>query len=340
MRNPIKNNLIIALFSFLITAISLSAGAHSAAQTPINSASSDSNQSDTAAVSQRWPRDITNADGSITRISQPPERILSTSVTITGTLLAIDAPVIATASAVNGQLFAQWRHKAEAQQLEVLWPAGSVDLEAAYMVAPDLIIVSWAGADSARDQVEALKQIAPVVMLDYGGQTWQSLALELGEAIGIPQQAQQRIDEFDRYVANVRASIQPPEGLTNIISYNGPGTTNPIATPHGVHSQLLTALGFNIEAPDPAWHTGAYRLKDFVRTEYENITRLNAETTFLLKRNQQQLAPFLNDPVLANLPSVKNRQVYGLGENSFRIDYFSAREIVQGIAHHFQAPTQ
>jgi iron complex transport system substrate-binding protein len=32
---------------------------------------------------------------------------------------------------------------------------------------------------------------------------------------------------------------------------------------------------------------------------------------------------------------VQNGQVYGLGENSFRIDYYSATEIVDGVLENF-----
>jgi iron complex transport system substrate-binding protein len=39
--------------------------------------------------------------------------------------------------------------------------------------------------------------------------------------------------------------------------------------------------------------------------------------------------------VLANLPSVKNGQVFGLGIYSFRIDYYSGKEIVDGIVSKF-----
>ncbi|VFR88004.1 Ferrienterobactin-binding periplasmic protein FepB (TC 3.A.1.14.2) [plant metagenome] len=43
---------------------------------------------------------------------------------------------------------------------------------------------------------------------------------------------------------------------------------------------------------------------------------------------------FLDDPVLANLPSVKARKVYAMGEDSFRIDYYSGTQIVDRIVQH------
>ena len=45
-----------------------------------------------------WPRRIGHANGTLT-LPAPPERIVSTSPSLTGTLLAINAPLIATAAA-------------------------------------------------------------------------------------------------------------------------------------------------------------------------------------------------------------------------------------------------
>ncbi|WP_444429384.1 hypothetical protein ACTTAM_11280 [Rhodobacter capsulatus] len=103
-----------------------------------------------------------------------------------------------------------------------------------------------------------------------------------------------------------------------------------------MHGQLLARLGFTLEDPPQSWQeTGATASADFVRAAYEQLTALQAETTFLLSGTSADAARFLADPILANLPSVRAGQVYGLGPNSFRVDYYSAQEIVAGIAQHF-----
>ncbi|MBL3567736.1 Fe2+-enterobactin ABC transporter substrate-binding protein, partial [Rhodovulum sulfidophilum] len=67
-----------------------------------------------------WPRRLTNADGSETALPRAPARILSTSVTLTGSLLAIGAPVIASATTVRGAFFDQWQAEARARGVEKL----------------------------------------------------------------------------------------------------------------------------------------------------------------------------------------------------------------------------
>ncbi|MTH46802.1 Fe2+-enterobactin ABC transporter substrate-binding protein [Intestinirhabdus alba] len=285
-----------------------------------------------------WPRTFHNADGTTTQIPAPPERILSTSVSVTGALLAIGAPVAASATAVNGQFFGQWQTAAERAKVVKAWPAGSVDLEQAWALAPDIIVVSINGADSARAHLAELQAIAPVITVDYGTMTWQALARRLGEALGLEEQAEARIRGFDALVAETRRQIRLPEGQANIISYNGPGTVNPIATPFSAHARLLTSLGFQIEAPDPAWQSNLTRSGDFIWAEYENLTRLRAGTTFLLSADEGRVSEFLHDRLLQRLPSVEGRQVYGLGPHAFRVDYYSACEIVQAIHRHFAMP--
>ncbi|WP_104399534.1 Fe2+-enterobactin ABC transporter substrate-binding protein [Vibrio penaeicida] len=282
-----------------------------------------------------YPRTFVNADGSETAIPAKPTRILSTSVTISGTLLAIDAPLIASASNYEGTFFKQWADLAEKRHVESVWPAGSVDLESAYLYEPDLIVVAWRGADSAREQLAEFQQIAPTIVLDYTALSWQDLAIKLGDATGLENQAQQRIDEFDQLVADSKSKIKIPDGETNIVAYYGAGSTNAVALETGVHAKLLSDLGFRMEAQNRQWHDNSIPLSDFLRVHFELLTQLKAQTTFLLEANEETAKMFMQDPILVNLPAVKKKQVFGLGMNSFRIDMYSAMEIVNGIVEKF-----
>ena len=287
-----------------------------------------------AAQPAGWPRRIVGADGRTVELAAPPQRILSTSVTLTGTALAVGAPVVASAGTVDGQFFAQWAGEAQARGVERLWPAGRVDLEAVLMLAPDLILVSRGGADSALAQVAQLSGIAPSVVLDYASQPWQALAGQIGQATGREDQAAALLADYDAWIADQRARMVLPQGRANIISYNGPGMPNPVGRADGVHGRLLASLGFRIEGPRPDW-PGEGSGTDFARVAYEYLPDLGAETSFLMNAGPERVQAFMADPLLANLPSVRARQVYPLGETSFRVDYYSARQIVGLLAGYF-----
>ncbi|RZF90137.1 Fe2+-enterobactin ABC transporter substrate-binding protein [Pseudoalteromonas sp. CO302Y] len=284
---------------------------------------------------KQWPRKINNPDGSTITLPQAPKRILSTSVTVTGTLLALDAPIVASAATVTGSFFSQWQTVARQRNLINVWPAGTINIEAAYAVQPDLIIVSENGADSALAHVQLLKSIAPVMIVNYGDKDWQSLAVELAHAIGYEKQSQSLIDSFEKRIRDVKSHISLPAGTANVVSYNGAGLPNPIVTATGTHARLIKSLGFEIEDPEQSWHSGLQKSNDFVRAEFEHLVLLKSPTTFLIRAEQPTADRFMTDPVLANLNSVKSKQVYGLGANSFRIDYYSAKEILTNIERYF-----
>lgn len=282
-----------------------------------------------------WPVIHRNPDGSQVSISAQPKRILSTSVTLTGSLLAIDAPVVASTINGNRRFFDQWSTVAEARKVQRLWALNAVDLEAVYLAKPDLIVVSASGADSALESVRELSQIATTIVVDYAVNNWQETTRQLGRATGLSDRAEKRVAEFAEKIRSVAAAIRAPDGLTAIVSYNGPGMINPVAMPKGSHGALLAALGFRMEQPDPRWHSGLDSPDDFVKAQYEHLSTLKARTVFLLRQDENDVDVLMRDRVLARLPAVQARQVYGMGKNSFRIDYYSANEIVDSIHRRF-----
>lgn len=323
-----------ALIVGLVTLAGCSSAGSDSADDASDLASSEASEESTAddgAVDASWPREFENTDGTITQIPAQPERIVSTTVTATGTLLAIDAPVLASSSAGNGQFFTQWTELAAEQGVENIFPVGEVDLEAVIAQDPDLIVVARGGADSLVDNVSELSEIAPTIIIDYGVVTWQELAEELGYATGLEANAAAAVAEYDAHVTEAAAAITPPDCPVNIVAFNGPGENNNIARAGSVHGDVLTSLGFTLEDPPLEWHTAGEQRSDFVFATYENLTELEGCTTFILARDDDGAQAFAQDPTLANVPSVAAGEVYGLGPNSFRVDKFSATEIVDHI---------
>jgi iron complex transport system substrate-binding protein len=241
------------------------------------------------------------------------------------------------ASTLNGnkRFFEQWAAVAESRKVQRLWALNAVDLEAVYLAKPDLIVVSASGADSAVDALRELSQIAPTIVVDYASNSWQEVTRQIGRATGLSERAEKRVADFAEKTRSVAAAIRIPEGLTAIVSYNGPGMINPVSMPQGSHGVLLSALGFRMEAPDPRWHSGLDTPDDFVKAQYEHLSTLKARTVFLLRQDENDVDVLMRDRVLARLPAVQARQVYGLGKNSFRVDYYSANEIVDSIRRRF-----
>lgn len=291
----------------------------------------------TDTASGEWPRTVEHELGE-TELTAQPTRIVSTSTTLTGTLLAIGAPVAASAATNPSDLtddqgfFSQWADIATDQGVEVLYPGLEFDLEALIAADPDLVVISTSGADSVQDHYEEISELFPTVAYDYSDSDWQDLAVELGTATGLEEEADAAIAEFDEYVAEAAAKITAPDGEVNIVSYNGPGENQGIAKRTGAQSQLLEALGLNItEAPEDL-DTSVQQRSDFAFVSFENLSQaITGDTIFLISATDAEVADFLGEPVLANLTAVESGQVYPLGLTSFRIDPYSGRQVVDAV---------
>lgn len=157
-----------------------------------------------------WPRQITDSRGTHTLESQP-QRIVSTSVTLTGSLLAIDAPVIASGATTPNNRVAddqgflrQWSKVAKERKLQRLY-IGEPSAEAVAAQMPDLILISATGGDSALALYDQLSTIAPTLIINYDDKSWQSLLTQLGEITGHEKQAAERIAQFDKQLAAAKS---------------------------------------------------------------------------------------------------------------------------------------
>src|SRR5256885_944609 len=87
-----------------------------------------------------------------------PGRIVSPSPSVPGTLLAIDAPVVATAATTPSRMtddkgfFSQWAAVADKRGVQVLYRNLQFDIEAAIGASPDLLVASATGADRSEER--------------------------------------------------------------------------------------------------------------------------------------------------------------------------------------------
>lgn len=289
-----------------------------------------------------WPRTVTTADGSVD-LPVPPQRVVSTAPSLTGILLAIDAPVVSTAAAVIGPLtddqgfFRQWAEPAHARGLSVLYHNLAFDIEALIVADPDLIVASATGGDAITAYVPELRaQGLPVLVLDYSTGGWQELARTLGRATGRETQAEAVIADFDAQTAKVAARLAIPPGTVSIVSYNFAGTYA-VSKPTSPQAKVLAALGFTVTGVPDELRAQVARPSDFDFVSRENLAAaITGQGVFLLNGTEDSVATFAADPVLANLPAVKNGAVWPLGPTSFRVDYYSGLQMVETVAPYFR----
>lgn len=300
----------------------------------------------THAATPTWPRSIETSHGVIT-LDQPPQRIVSTSVTVTGTLLAIDAPVIASgATSPNNRLsdkqgfFHQWGEVAAKRGVKRLY-IGEPNAEAVAGEAPDLIVMSATGADSAVRLYDQLSTIAPVLVVNYDDKSWQELAQILGTATGHEAQAEKIVTEFNhRENALKQQMTLPPQPISALVFRNDGKNAN-LWTADSSQGQFLQQLGFTLATLpaklDASTSQGAR--KDIVQLGGENLAEgLNGQTLLLFANDESDVQRLMNNSFLAHLPAVQNHRVYALGNDTFRLDYYSANNLLARLEKLFISP--
>lgn len=293
----------------------------------------------TSAAAADWPRQVTDSRG-VHTLESKPTRIVSTSVTLTGSLLAIDAPVVASGATTpnnrvaDGQGFLrQWGDMAKQRKVARLY-IGEPSAEAVAAQMPDLILISATGGDSALALYDQLSAIAPTLIINYDDKSWQALLTQLGEITGHEKQAAERIAAFDKQLAQVKQQMTLPPQPVNAIVYTAAAHSANLWTTESAQGKLLHQLGFTLADLPAGLQTSTSQGKrhDIIQLGGENLaTGLNGEGLFVFAGDEKDVAAIYANPLLAHLPSVKNKRVWALGTETFRLDYYSAMLVLQRL---------
>ncbi|MEN6079236.1 Fe2+-enterobactin ABC transporter substrate-binding protein [Chromobacterium piscinae] len=299
--------------------------------------------SDAAATSAGWPRTLDTPKGKVT-LGKMPQRIVSTSVTLTGTLLAINAPVVASGgSAAHSKVtddqgfFTQWSAVATQRGVTPLYQ-GEPNAEAIIAAQPDLIVMAGTGGDSALKLYEQLSQMAPTLVVNYDDKSWQELAMLLGRATGREADARAAIADFDAEAAKLKAALKLPPQPTAALVYYEDGSGANLWTPQSAQGKLLQSLGFELAtAPDSVKGNTSMGVRhDIIQLTGEKFADgLQGKSMILFNADQGQVPQVLANPFLAGNPAVKARQVYAAGLDTFRLDYYSARNLLARLRKQF-----
>lgn len=286
-----------------------------------------------------WPRSITDSRG-VHQLESQPERIVSTSVTLTGSLLALGAPVVASGATMPNNRFAdgqgflrQWGEVARSRDLTRLY-IGEPNAEAIMAEMPDLILISATGGDSALALYDQLSAIAPTLIVNYDDKSWQTLLTELGEITGYEAQAAQRIHEFDLELARLKQHIKLPPQPVNALVYSPGSHRANLWTSESAQGQLLEQIGFTLaRLPEgiPVLKSQGKR-QDIIQLGGEQLASgLNGQSMLLFAGDDKDVAAIYSNALLSQLPSVENKRVWALGVETFRLDYYSVMLILQRL---------
>ncbi|MFT4157402.1 MAG: iron-siderophore ABC transporter substrate-binding protein [Microbacterium sp.] len=197
-----------------------------------------------------FPVTVEHAYGETT-VTSAPERIVSVGSTEQDTLWALGLEPVGVTEWYGGYDFASWPWADEARgdsEPEVLTTSDGLDFEAIALLDPDLILGINAGL--TEEDYERLSEIAPTVAhaADYPMyfEPWDVQTLQIGEATGLLDEAEQLVDDIKGQFAEVAAAHPEFAGVPVVFLQNAIYDGSAIAYQNGLSTDFLTDLGFTV----------------------------------------------------------------------------------------------
>ena len=278
-----------------------------------------------ASPSAEATRTITHDLGETT-ISGTPKRIVSTSVVLTGTLLALDAPVVGSGASKPGAegfddsgFFTHWSQVAKERGVKALYTNSELNIEAVTAEKPDLIIIASTGGDSTKDQYESLSKIAPTVAINYNSESWQKVTKQVADVTGTQAKADELIKGFNSKVTELKA------GMTGV----------PTDKVQAIVYTPTKGLSFGFQLADPPESSGAEGANrgDFVFASVEqSIQALTSDTLLLVSADDKTVEKLKADSNYNTTKAVSSGKLVPLGVSSFKLDYYSALAMAETLA--------
>lgn len=266
-----------------------------------------------AVDSDAFPVTVEHAYGETT-ISEQPQRIVSVGYTEQDTLWALGIEPVGVTDWYGDYDFASWPWADEARgdsEPEVLTTSDGLDFEAIALLDPDLIIGTNAGL--TEEDFDRLSDIAPTVAHsgDYSMyfEPWDVQTLQIGEAVGMKDEAQKLVDDIDAQFADAAAANPEFSGKSIVFLQNAIYDGAAIAYQDGLSTDFLTDLGFTIpseiDAYAPADASGGQAY-----IPVENLDVLNAADVLIWgTESDDDITALEGEAFVTAIDAMKNKSV-------------------------------
>lgn len=221
-------------------------------------------------------RIVTDASGQEVTLPAHPTRVVTLSEPTTDNALALGVTPVGVVSG-RGQTTVPNYLADRAGDIPILGSIGAPNLEAIGAARPDLILVDGTSVkNNDSETLSALGQIAPVFFTAQSGGEWRETFARTADALGMADEAQTKLSEFDQHVASVSGRLKDAGYLDQTYSVvRWQGDSAGLILKELPAGQALTALGMKRPANqdrDGEGHSEPVSL--------ENIDQIDADWIF------------------------------------------------------------
>ena len=290
------------------------------------------------ATTEGMTRIVTHALGE-TEVPTRATRIVSISISVTGPLLAADAPVIGSqgSTELTGDptgFFPAYAEVARERDVQLLYDSFEPNLETIAAMQPDVIIGSAddAAGEPSIQVYEQLSAIAPTLLFNFVDKSWQDIFVEVAEAVGYGNEARARLTEYEGLESEIAATITLPPQPTSMVTKTPADPNFYLIPPDFSTSVLLAGIGFEIVEP-PDYEPGM----GFVPVSDELIAdAITGRSLFYIEvAGAVPLAELRQQPLWGQIPAVRDGHAYVLPFQAVRPDPYVAPALLRDLQERF-----
>ncbi len=198
---------------------------------------------------------------------------------------------------------------------ELFDETAGIDYEAVAGTAPDVVLAAYSGL--TEDEWGTLSEIAPTVSYPEiaWGTNWRDMALTNGRALGLEDEAQEKIDEVEQQIEAALESRPDVAGKSVAYTWFDPTDLSTFAVYTSVDArvQLLSDLGMTLPESIANLEDDGQFYLDISAEQADTIADADIVISY---GDENLLATLQADPLLSKIPAVANGSVVILPDNT------------------------
>jgi len=203
--------------------------------------------------------------------------------------------------------------------------------EAVTSFKPDLIVIG--SPDIAEgEKYEQYSKIAPTYVMGTEDSNWRNKLLKVGEIFGQTEKANEVLAEYEQAAKEAKEKIESKiDSPSAAVIWNIKNTIYMVSDTASSGVVLYNDLGLQI--PTLVKEESASATSDWSQVSLEKFVQIDADYLFVINSDSAGSADLLSDPLLANIPAIKNGHVYEFDQSSSWL-YSGAianRQIIQNV---------
>ncbi|TGB01198.1 iron-siderophore ABC transporter substrate-binding protein [Halobacillus salinus] len=318
-------SLLALLISTLVFSILVGCSAQeSKSESKSASANSDSSEEEaTEEETSKYPITIEHAFGETT-IEEKPERVATVQWNNHDVALSLGVVPVGFSAANYGVQddsgMLPWTEEKLKELGEenpnIFQDTDGLDFEAVADSNPDVILAAYSGI--TQEDYDILSQIAPVVAYDKGPwiTPWREMVIMNAKGMGMEEEGKQLVEETDQFIEENASEYPELKGKTVAFASISADDLSQlyIYTPEDPRGAFLEELG--MKYPESVLNEIGEDGGFSITISAENADILNEADIIVSYGNESLLETLQNDPLLGEIPAVKNGSMVFVGDGT------------------------